>query len=692
MCCSCQGGTNAVVAVLFAEGPVAVPLIVDILATDSTESRKAEVAQAAIERHMAGDDRGAQVFDETRIPTGDAVEITADMSLDQQARAATVNEIVREMAMVAAGIRWERQQAGHRDSPPQMRPPRASARSTIVFDFMAILSLIGSSQDTFERRQLGSRHLQDYTNGDVAIDIRAFMAFVLVRGDGAADERFLGFNPSLSSFDGSRMTIKFDFDYPLEVSKGREPDKVVAFFTDPRLLLDSTTGMFIQNDGIAIEMPRQFLRSPGTDVLQAACDVASTATGTLLILSILLALSLTAMTKSIWTFINIFQVLAYLRYFVDWSANAALGFQCMDYSISGRLQTDFIWAAWDVVVSGSSADSDTTAYESARVKLLVDDTSVLRSTGIYPIVLAVIVLLMIYAGFLSCCKNASLGLNHHYKQLRRKLYWNSLLRFYLEVDLKLAHQALAVSWFLGAANTLQFSVHAFLGGFLVVAPICILWFLLAKQDDLEDREVYNRFSTLYEGIRADSKPNLLYTVVFLVRRIALVCTCIFLYRHEYFKVMIFLWMEGFYLIYVGWNRPHVEPVYNQVEKINEVILLLVGYLMLLNTDWLTNQYIRYYVGWAALFLGFVLYIFNFLVLLGVFIVEVQHIYKMYTIRRKFILAYGRKEMIEENYYKTSKDSGPRGATRGLLARRASRDDYTPGRRKRRRISRKSGLV
>jgi hypothetical protein len=155
-------------------------------------------------------------------------------------------------------------------------------------------------------------------------------------------------------------------------------------------------------------------------------------------------------------------------------------------------------------------------------------------------------------------------------------------------------------------------------------------------------------------------------------------------------------MEGFYLIYVGWSTPHTEAIYNMVEKINQVLLLLVGYLMILNTDFLTNQYIRYYVGWVAIFLGFVIYIFNFFVLLGIFIVEIRHIYRMYTIRRKFILAYGRKEMIEENYFKTSKDTGHRGSAPQLvpIAGQSSRDDYTPGSRKRRRsrLSRKSSLV
>jgi len=108
------------------------------------------------------------------------------------------------------------------------------------------------------------------------------------------------------------MVINFDFDYPLEVSRGAQPDKIVAFFTDPRLLMDPVSGMFIQSNGIVIEVPQQFIKSPGTEVLKAVCNVASTATGTVLLVAIVIALSLTALTKSVWTFINMVQVLAYL--------------------------------------------------------------------------------------------------------------------------------------------------------------------------------------------------------------------------------------------------------------------------------------------------------------------------------------------------------------------------------------------
>merc|ERR1712054_5246 len=80
-----------------------------------------------------------------------------------------------------------------------------------------------------------------------------------------------------------------------------------------------------------------------TEVLMASCNVVASATNTMLVLFIIIGFSLSAMTKSIWQFINLVQLMAYLNYFVQWPANTVLGFECLDYSVTGRLQTDFVW-------------------------------------------------------------------------------------------------------------------------------------------------------------------------------------------------------------------------------------------------------------------------------------------------------------------------------------------------------------
>lgn len=49
---------------------------------------------------------------------------------------------------------------------------------------------------------------------------------------------------------------------------------------------------------------------------------------------------------------NTIQILAYIRWFVEWPANGEMAFKCLDYSVSGRLQTDIIWNLYEYAVYG----------------------------------------------------------------------------------------------------------------------------------------------------------------------------------------------------------------------------------------------------------------------------------------------------------------------------------------------------
>lgn len=89
------------------------------------------------------------------------------------------------------------------------------------------------------------------------------------------------------------------------------------------------------------------LSDEATEVLGASSYLVASMTNTLIIVLILIAFSLVAMTKSIWQFVNTIQVLAYLRWIVEWPANGELAFQALDYSVSGRLQTDILWEAYE---------------------------------------------------------------------------------------------------------------------------------------------------------------------------------------------------------------------------------------------------------------------------------------------------------------------------------------------------------
>jgi hypothetical protein len=121
-----------------------------------------------------------------------------------------------------------------------------------------------------------------------------------------------------------------------------------------------------------------------------------------------------------------------------------MGLQCLDYSVSGRLQTDFVWNLVELFLNRVD-------YTKQLYGEIVDSTNIFKATGVYPVILVCILLTMIYSGCLRLWRNKNLNIRRQYQTLDRKIYYNTILRFFLEIDLKLVHQALAVIWFVGSA-------------------------------------------------------------------------------------------------------------------------------------------------------------------------------------------------------------------------------------------------
>lgn len=242
------------------------------------------------------------------IPDGDVVTITDELQetlTDEEINQKVfMNNYAKDLNDVATQRRFQRQSAGFtEDRPPTSQITEITAFAEIRISLSTIASLIGDVDTATARRR--GRMLQSYDNNGIEIDIQDFMSFEYVRGQDAAEADMLRFEPYLKAFGGTELVVQFEFENPLEVSIGSTPDQIVTKFTDPRLLYDAETGMFIQNSGMVSELPRMLMSDSATDVLMASCNILASATNTALLLFILIGLSLTAMTKSIWHFINV---------------------------------------------------------------------------------------------------------------------------------------------------------------------------------------------------------------------------------------------------------------------------------------------------------------------------------------------------------------------------------------------------
>lgn len=200
------------------------------------------------------------------------------------------------------------------------------------------------------------------------------------------------------------------------------------------------------------KLPKMLLSDNATEVLGASCFLVASATNTLIVVLVIIAFSLVAMTKSIWQFVNTIQLLAYMRWMVEWPANADMAYECLDYSVSGRVQTDMLWDLIRFAISGD-LEEVVLVTELNKYPNFVDEPDHLpKALGIYPFLAVLIILAMIYTLILKKCKSKNIKMRRQYNSLNRKLYYNTILRFALEIDLKLTHQAVSVVWFVGLAS------------------------------------------------------------------------------------------------------------------------------------------------------------------------------------------------------------------------------------------------
>lgn len=317
-----------------------------------------------------------------------------------------------------------------------------------------------------------------------------------------------------------------------------------------------------------------------------------------------------------------------------------------------------------------------------------DEDNLVKALGVYPILAILILVAMIYTFVLKRCKSRNLKMRRQYNSLNRKLYYNTLLRFLLEIDLQLTHQAISVVWFVGLASLEVSVLHGIFCILMIMFPALTLSFLLKNRTRLPDRNYVARYGTLYQGIKVENKSTTIYSFVFLMRRMFIVCIVVFLDEKQFFKPMLFLQAQVLYLIYTGWSKPHDDRWYNFLEKLNEVGLIAIAYIMFLQTAFMEDQIVKYQMCWAAIWICVVLYFFNFISMVFVFFRELRHAYRMYSIKRKFILQYSRKGMIEQNYFKSSRDTGPKSKLKAkkleTMGSMSSRDEGSPRKDRRRR--------
>ena len=95
-----------------------------------------------------------------------------------------------------------------------------------------------------------------------------------------------------------------------------------------------------------------------------------------------------------------------------------------------------------------------------------------------------------------------------------------------------------LEFFNGSGNAVNSTIGLIIVSFAIVYPAFTLWFLRKNKVDLETLKYKEKFSSLYSSIDTDKKAAILLATLFLLRRLSLALTLVFIVHGQALQVLI----------------------------------------------------------------------------------------------------------------------------------------------------------
>jgi hypothetical protein len=101
--------------------------------------------------------------------------------------------------------------------------------------------------------------------------------------------------------------------------------------------------------------------------------------------------------------------------------------------------------------------------------------------------------------------------------------------------------------------------------------------------------VKDKIGSLYEVLRTNSKPGLLFNVLFVTRRFIYGVTIVTLKRTQSLQIIFMHFQSLAIMIYLILAKPFYDPLLNHLEVINEVCILITEYHLIVFSDFLSGS-------------------------------------------------------------------------------------------------------
>ena len=169
---------------------------------------------------------------------------------------------------------------------------------------------------------------------------------------------------------------------------------------------------------------------------------------------------------------------------------------------------------------------------------------------------------------------------------------------------------------------------------MVLFPILSTIIIVRNFDSVLEKDFKDKYGELTSNIQTRNSGSFLYTSIFLAHRAAMAMIIVLLQSYPYFQIQLNLFVASLVLIYIGWVRPFTNKILNVMETFNALGVLLVAYFMLMFTDWLPSNKVRYDMGWYMV--GVVIFLISFNMIVNAFctLLEAKSNFKTKLIKHK----------------------------------------------------------
>lgn len=135
-------------------------------------------------------------------------------------------------------------------------------------------------------------------------------------------------------------------------------------------------------------------------------------------------------------------------------------------------------------------------------------------------------------------------------------------------------------------------------GILVIAPFFIAVFYYRNFHRFEDEEFTEKYGSVYEGLKINSRTVILFSIYFLIRRGLFMAVSILLYSKVILQLgaAIFITlMSGCYILHF---KPFEDPLLNKLEAMNELVTLFLINVTYTFTDIFESARFKYNIGFV----------------------------------------------------------------------------------------------